>query len=93
MTTAEQLFVFSEQCVQRHIARFRSDHNRETLLVRPIVSVETVIVSEASGDCDGATGIGRYKTNQVVALRIVTIERQNQIRVLFAQLAHVPISE
>src|SRR6202045_2162730 len=93
MTPTEQSLVLSEQCIQRDIVRFWHDHNQQSLLVRPIVRVEAMIVSSRAGDSNRAFLIGGHESFQIILFRIVTIERDDQVRMLFAQLTHVPFAE
>src|SRR4029077_7665651 len=93
MTTTEQLFVLREQHIQWDVLRFRHRNDQQALLVRPIIQVEAVIISKCAGDGERAFLVGRYKSFQIINLRIVAIKRDAKAGISFSQLPNVQVAE
>ena len=52
-----------------------------------------MIISDRPGNGNRAAGIGLHQNLYVIAQRIVAIKREDEVRMLFAQLTHVPIAK
>src|SRR5215471_17736067 len=93
MSAAEQLFVLAQHDIERQLSRFRLNRYQQSVLIRKIIGVKAVIGSRGAGDAKCPSWICLDNRFHVVDLRIVLLERNCKVRMSFAELPHVPLSE
>src|SRR5438067_2824891 len=85
------LFVRIHHFLQTRASGVRSNRDYQTVLIRPIVMVQTAIaIANGSQEVDRTFWIRFDECFKIVTLAIVTIERNLEIGATFSQLTLVP---